>query len=53
MNASMERMFRSDLPPAAKRWTGFPKYNLVGGHVDREAIPVEELMAAATTILHK
>ena len=53
MNSSIERMFRCNLPLAAKRWTGFPRFNFVGGHVEREAIPVEELMAAATAILHE
>ena len=53
MNSSIERMFRCNLPPAAKRWTGFPRFNFVGGHVEREAIPVEELMASTTAILQK
>jgi len=39
------------LPPAAARWTGFPKYNFVGGHIDAEQIPIEELIAAATSVL--
>jgi 2-aminoadipate transaminase len=53
MNSSIERMFRCNLPLAAKRWTGFPRFNFVGGHVEREAIPVEELMASTTAILQK
>ncbi|MGI9399946.1 MAG: PLP-dependent aminotransferase family protein [Rhizobiaceae bacterium] len=53
MNSSIERLFRDKLPPAAKRWAGFPKFNFVGGHVDRDAIPVEELVSAATAILRK
>lgn len=53
MNSPIERMYRRNLPPAAKPWTGFPNFNFVGGHVEREAVPVEELMAAATAILQE
>jgi len=34
-------LLRPDLPPAAVRWTGFPKYNFVGGHNDAGSVPVE------------
>ena len=27
-------LLRPDLPPAAAKWTGFPKFNFVGGHND-------------------
>jgi len=40
-----------DLPPAAARWTGFPKYNFVGGHNDPEHLPLEGLLAAANSVL--
>ena len=46
-------LLRSDLPPAAPRWTGFPKYNFVGGHNDPDSVPVEGLMAAAATVLKR
>ena len=46
-------LLRPDLPPAALRWTGFPKYNFVGGHNDPESVPVEGLMAAAATVLKR
>ena len=39
------------LPPPAVKWTGFPKYNFVGGHNDAEIVPVERLVAAATAVL--
>ena len=32
-------LFAKDLPPAAPRWTGFPKYNFIGGHNDPRAGP--------------
>ncbi len=37
-----------NLPPAAAPWPGYPTHNFVGGHNDREAIPVEDLIAALT-----
>ena len=46
-------LLRPDLPPAALRWTGFPKYNFVGGHNDPDSVPVEGLMAAAATVLKR
>ena len=39
------------LPPPAARFTGFPKYNFVGGHNDAEHVPVDALVAAATAVL--
>lgn len=44
-------LFRPDLPPAAARWTGFPRYNFVGGHNDPDSVPVEGLIAAAQKVL--
>ena len=46
-------LFRPDLPPAAVKWTGFPKYNFVGGHNDAGSVPVEDLAAAADTVLKR
>lgn len=46
-------LLRPDLPPAAVRWTGFPKYNFVGGHNDANSVPVEGLIAAATSVLKR
>jgi 2-aminoadipate transaminase len=40
-----------DLPPPAGLWTGFPTYNFVGGHNDAAHIPVDQLTAAATSVL--
>lgn len=34
------------VPAAAERWTGFPEYNFVGGHIDDATVPVDDLRAA-------
>ena len=39
------------LPPAAAKWSGFPKYNFVGGHNDPTQIPIEALTEAARELL--
>jgi 2-aminoadipate transaminase len=46
-------LFAKDLPPPAPRWTGFPKYNFIGGHNDPERIPAAALADAATTVLRR
>lgn len=46
-------LFSKDLPPPAPRWTGFPKYNFIGGHNDPERIPAGALASAATTVLQR
>jgi 2-aminoadipate transaminase len=40
-----------DLPAPAAKWTGFPKYNFVGGHNDAEQVPVDALVAAASSVI--
>jgi 2-aminoadipate transaminase len=42
-----------DLPPPANRWTGYPKYNFVGGHNDPEHLPLDALIAAANAVLQR
>src|SRR5260370_1323181 len=44
---------RAGLPAPAAKWTGFPKYNFVGGHNDSEQVPVAALTAAATAVLSR
>jgi 2-aminoadipate transaminase len=41
------------LPPPAGKWTGFAKYNFVGGHNDSELLPVDALVAAADAVLRR
>ena len=51
MASKFQPRFRNDLPPPAKRWNGFPRYNFVGGHNDASEVPVDELIAAAGSVL--
>ena len=44
-------VLREDLPPAAARYNGFPRYNFIGGHNDADCVPVEALTAAAQAVL--
>jgi 2-aminoadipate transaminase len=46
-------LLAKDLPAAAPRWTGFPKYNFIGGHNDREHVPAAALAAAAEAVLRR
>jgi 2-aminoadipate transaminase len=46
-------LFAENLPPAAPRWTGFPKYNFIGGHNDPVRIPAAALAEAATAVLRR
>jgi 2-aminoadipate transaminase len=41
----------ADLPPAAARWTGLPKYNFTGGNNDGDAIPLDGLIQAANAVM--
>jgi len=47
------QLFAKDLPPPAPRWTGFPKYNFIGGHNDPARIPAAALAEAATAVLRR
>jgi 2-aminoadipate transaminase len=48
-----DKLFRSDLPPAAAKPGGFPPFNFVGGHNDPVSVPVEDLIAAATRAMRR
>ncbi len=41
------------LPAPAVRWTGFAKYNFVGGHNDPSLVPVDSLIEASTAVLRR
>ncbi len=43
--------FARGLPDAAPRFSGFPKFNFIGGHNDTTQIPTAELGAAAVSVL--
>jgi 2-aminoadipate transaminase len=41
------------LPPAAARWTGRVKYDFTGGNNDPDRLPLEGLIAAASSVLKR
>ena len=43
----------SNVPAPAARWTGFPRYNFVGGHNDPDRIPLDGLAEAAAAVLRR
>ncbi len=45
--------FAANVPAPAARWTGFPRYNFVGGHNDADLIPSEGLAEAAAAVLRR
>ena len=47
------RLLRRGLPPPAVRWTGLARYNFTGGNNDADAVPVDDLIVAATTALER
>ena len=51
MTFDFEPLLRPDLPPAAQRWNGFPRYNFVGGHNDAASVPTDDLVEAARTVI--
>ncbi len=44
-------LFAAGLPPPAVKWTGFPKYNFIGGHNDADQVPVDALVKAMNDVL--
>jgi 2-aminoadipate transaminase len=46
-------LFAANLPAPAPRWTGFPRFNFIGGHNDREHVPAAALAAAADAVLRR
>lgn len=46
-------LLAAGLPAAAAKWTGFPRYNFIGGHNDAGQVPVDGLIAAATAVLRR
>jgi 2-aminoadipate transaminase len=46
-------LFAKGLPPPAPRWSGFPKYNFIGGHNDPGRVPAAALAEAATAVLRR
>ena len=48
-----DRLFAKGTPAATPRFTGFPKYNFVGGHNDPTRIPVAALAEAAAAAINR
>jgi 2-aminoadipate transaminase len=46
-------LFADDLPAPTPRWAGFPRFNFIGGHSDREHVPAAALAAAAAAVLRR
>jgi len=46
-------LLAAGLPPPAVKWSGFAKYNFVGGHNDPDHVPVDQLLKAATDVLKR
>jgi 2-aminoadipate transaminase len=46
-------LLRPGLPPPAVKWTGLAKYSFIGGNNDAEQVPLDGLIAAATTVLRR
>lgn len=44
---------RTDLPPAALKWKGYPKHNFIGGHNAPESIATDDLVEAASRVLSR
>jgi 2-aminoadipate transaminase len=50
---AFSHLFADDLPAPAPRWAGFPRFNFIGGHNDREHVPAAALAAAAAAVLRR
>ena len=46
-------VYRPGLPPTEKRWSGFPKYNFIGGHNDGASVPTQDFVNATASVLEK
>jgi 2-aminoadipate transaminase len=44
-------LFVPNLPSPAGKWTGFAKYNFIGGHNDADQVPLGALIKAANDVL--
>ena len=48
-----ESRFSKDLPATQPKWSGFAKYNFIGGHNDPDSIPIEGLIEATARVLRR
>jgi 2-aminoadipate transaminase len=47
------KAFAAGLPGPAAKWTGLAKFNFTGGNGDGDEVPIDELVAAASTVLRR
>ena len=48
-----QKLYSKGLPAASPKWSGFPKYNFIGGHNDPDSIPIDGLIEAAERVLRR
>ncbi|HET6184464.1 MAG TPA: PLP-dependent aminotransferase family protein [Acetobacteraceae bacterium] len=48
-----DKSYAKGLPDPTPRFTGFPKYNFIGGHNDPTLIPIEGLSEATESVLRR
>ena len=46
-------LYRQDLPPPEKPWSGIPEFSFVGGNNDEANVPVAGLTEAAARVLQR
>lgn len=46
-------LLRPELPVPAPRWSGFPKFNFVGGHNDSETFPLQAFIHCMEQVLQR
>ena len=51
MSYNIENFFSKNLPGSVSIYSGFPKYNFVGGHNSEESIPISELAKSAEKVI--
>ena len=51
MSYNIENFFSKNLPGSVSIYSGFPKYNFVGGHNSEESIPISELSKSAKKVI--
>ena len=51
MSYNIEKFFSKNLPGSVSIYSGFPKYNFVGGHNSEESIPISELAKSAEKVI--
>ncbi|HEY6257640.1 MAG TPA: PLP-dependent aminotransferase family protein [Xanthobacteraceae bacterium] len=53
MSFDFAPLLRAGLPPPPAKYAGLAKYNFIGGNNDAEQLPLDGLIAAATSVLQR